>query len=163
MLAIREYDMNEKQQNPVSAAVWPWRDAPTRANTNGSGRRWIKGFVQAAVMLVVAYVLAFRLGHRIPALLIAALAALVLVSGLAMPRLFDAFQEGVACFAHGVGVALTWILLAPFFYIVFVPARIVLALLGKDPLCLRFPTDQPTYWVPWKPPPTKEHYAKQYR
>lgn len=144
-------------------AIWRWRDGSAQASVPSRSKRLLKGVVQSGIMLAVAAWLAFRLRHPIPAAILAALSAFVLVSAAVLPRVFDAFERGVGRFAHGVGTAITWILLTPFFYLVFVPGRLFLALRGKDPLRLKFPSKEPTYWVPWKPPPTKEHYTKQYR
>ncbi len=114
-------------------------------------------------MLAVAAWFAFRVKHPIPAAVLSALAFFVIAAAAGWPRAFDAMERMIGRLAHGVGTAVTWILLTPFFYLVFVPGRVIMRLRGKDPLSLKFPTREPTYWVPWKPSPTKDHYTKQYR
>lgn len=151
------------QQDPVAAAIWRWRENPARPVGDTPAKRALKALVQCAIMLAVAAWLAFRVHQPIPAGVLTALAVLIFICAVAFPRVFQAFERMVGRIAHGVGTAMTWLLLTPFFYLVFVPGRVFLALRGKDPLSLKFPTDKPTYWVPWKPPPTKEHYKKQYR
>jgi hypothetical protein len=52
---------------------------------------------------------------------------------------------------------LTVVLLTPFFYLVFVPARIILVLRGIDPLDRKFPSGGTSCWVPrrWNPDPAR--------
>jgi len=42
----------------------------------------------------------------------------------------------------------TWVILAPFYVLVFSLGRAVLALRGKDPMRLKFPSNEPSYWLP---------------
>lgn len=65
--------------------------------------------------------------------------------------------------AIAAGKGITFLLLVPFFYLVFVPGRLLLALSGRDPLNRRFPSDEPSYWVKRAPGISPAHYKKQYR
>lgn len=75
------------------------------------------------------------------------MAAAVLVVGLFLPTVFDATQRFAAALARVIGVAVTWLLLVPFFYLCFVPCRIIRSIFGKDALRLKFRSDEATCWV----------------
>ncbi|NIP18141.1 MAG: hypothetical protein GWM87_08275, partial [Xanthomonadales bacterium] len=74
-------------------------------------------------MLLIAWFLYAKLHHVLMSKVIVALAALVLISGLFLPRVFNAIERGGRRLGFWVGTGLTWILLVPFFYVVFVPGR----------------------------------------
>jgi hypothetical protein len=50
----------------------------------------------------------------------------------------------------------------PVFYLLFVPGRLILMVRGIDPMCRKFPTAAPTYWVPRKPVTNLEEYKRQF-
>jgi len=52
--------------------------------------------------------------------------------------------------------------LMPTFFIMFLPGRLILWILRKDPLHLCFPSKEKTYWVPRPPVEKIERYSKQY-
>lgn len=56
-------------------------------------------------------------------------------------RLFETARRTTA-------VALTWILLGAFYYLYFLPGRIVLLALRRDPLDRAFPSPRPSLWNP---------------
>lgn len=152
------------QQNAVSSAVWRWTNPPgSSAKTESAAKFFLKVGLQIAVMLAAAAVIGLHFGHKAAGLGLVVLAAYVLVTALFVRRAYDAFQRGVGMVARGVGVALTWILLVPFFYLTFVPGRAIMTLKGKDPLTRKFPSDEPTYWVAREPEEKPDHYRKQFR
>ncbi len=160
MVYVAREPMTTHQQNPVSAAIWPWTrkpdEKPRRAGPSPAGVV-ARFFVVAAVAALM-----IRWGHRIPAAVLFGLGLFILVSGFFFPRAFAAFERLVGLLAHGVGVALTWLLLVPFFYVFFVPGRLMLRLQGKDPLCRRFPSPEKTCWTPHHRIGGVEQYRKQY-
>ena len=88
--------------------------------------------------------------------------ALIAVSGFFLPSLFRAIERLGGRLGHGTGVALTYLLLVPFYFLVFVPARAALALRGKDPMQRRFPAPEASCWTPKKTNPQLNHYRKQF-
>lgn len=155
--------MSEFAQNEVSAAIWRWQKTTELPKRYESVKRVGKAVAQAVIMLTVAGWLNFARGHTLPAAGLLGLALFVLLSAIFSPRAYSLFERAVGAVARGAGAVITWLLLTPFFYGVFVPGRIILSLRGRDPLHRKFPSDEPTYWVPWKPDPTRRHYYKQYR
>jgi hypothetical protein len=146
-------------QSRVARTVWPWPVARTPPPAAASCRR--RAVIQFFVMLAVAGLVALKYRHIGFTLLCVAL--FVIVTGLAAPRVFLALERGFREFGRWVGLALTWALLVPFFFLVFVPGRVVLLLSRKDPLQRAFPGDGQTSWVPHQTHRGNTHYTKQYR
>ncbi len=105
----------------------------------------------------------FLYRHRpVAAVILFGIGALLLVSGLFIPVLFFRIERIGQAVGRVVGLVLTWIILLPMFYLVFVPGRLILMIRGIDPMCRKFPTDAPTYWVPRKPVGSVEEYKRQF-
>jgi hypothetical protein len=148
-------------QDAVCAAIWPWktRRPESAAASPSTCRR--RALIQAAVMAVVAGVILLRFPHAAAVVFCVALA--VLVAGLFLPRAFGAFERMMHALGRGVGAAMTWLLLAPLFFLVFTPAALVRALRRKDPLCRAFPPEADSSWHPCRETGAQDHYRKQYR
>jgi hypothetical protein len=89
--------------------------------------------------------------HRWPApwglgLLLFAIVALGVAVGL--PRVWAPVQAAIDRLAHGLAAAVTWLLLAGVFVLLFIPGRLVLALLRRDPLDRARDPARSTYWEP---------------
>jgi len=50
----------------------------------------------------------------------------------------------------------------PFYYLCFLPGKILLFVSGKDPLNLKFHSKVNTYWIPHKSAKDLEQYEKQH-
>ncbi|MCX7590434.1 MAG: hypothetical protein N2255_02285 [Kiritimatiellae bacterium] len=137
-------NMSEFKQSRVSRVVWNWT-APANPNADTTRRR-AKALTRGALMIGVAVLVGFVFHAWHLAAVAFGLCGLILVSGLWIPRLFDALECIVAKIAWAIGAAMTWLLLTPFFYFFFVPVRLLLLLRGRDPLHRRFPSEEPTYW-----------------
>ena len=117
--------------------------------------------LQALVPMAVGAFFLYR--HRpVAAVILFGIGALLLVSGLFIPVLFFRIERIGQAVGRVVGLVLTWIILLPMFYLVFVPGRLILMIRGIDPMCRKFPTDAPTYWVPRKPVGSVEEYKRQF-
>ena len=150
------------RQDRVARAVWPWADPAGGAQAGASPARR-RALIQFAVMAVIAGLLCLRPTWRPMAVIAGSLALFVLLTGLLAPRVFEAVDRALKAFGKLVGVALTWLFLAPVFFLVFMPGRLLLALKGQDPMQRQFPTQAPTYWVPYRKPPGVARYRKQYQ
>ena len=117
--------------------------------------------LQAVIPTVVGAVFFFK-GKPVAAGILWSIGILLLVSGFLIPSLFAKIEQGGRWFGKGVGTAITWLLLVPMFYLVFVPGRLILMIQGIDPMCRKFPTDAPTYWVPRKPVVNVDEYKRQF-
>jgi hypothetical protein len=65
--------------------------------------------------------------------------------------LFRKIEQAGQWLGKAVGLALTWALLVPLFYLVFLPGRLILMATGRDPMCRRFPSAASSYWIPRRP------------
>ncbi len=140
----------------ISQTVWPWRQpTPSRA-----GLSWGKILAQALIPAVVGGIfLAFK--KTLPAYILFGVAGLLVLLGLFAPRVFSAIGRVAALVGKGVGVGLSYLLLVPFYYLIFTPVRLLQCATGRDSLCRRFPSNEPTYWLP-RPPVTTDQYRKQH-
>ena len=148
---------------PVIVNTWPWKGLGTPPPVKQPMSRQAKACIQAPIMAGIAFLVLHFTDHRIMPGIIAGLAALVLIGGLAVPPLFHAFERFGLLLARWVSAGLTWGLLVPFFYIVFGFGRLVLVVTRQDPLQVRFPApDRKTFWEPRPPVPGLEQYRKQH-
>lgn len=91
-----------------------------------------------------------------------ALSALVVISGFFAPHLFLALEKAGQWLGRIVALAITWLLLAPFFYICFAPAGLILRLTGKDPMARRYDPSKHSYWEDHATPSASQPYTRQY-
>lgn len=103
--------------------------------------------LQAAGLTLSGIVL-LLIHRRVLGFILLASGVLLLVSITVFPSLARALQIGNRKLSSLASSALAWVLLAPFYLILFSLAHVVLALQGRDPLHLKFPTGETTYWVP---------------
>jgi hypothetical protein len=153
--------MNDEIQKAVVRVVWPWA-VPLAPPRDDRPRLRRKALIQALVMAAVAALFFFWKGHRILPAVLSGLAALNLLLGLAAPRAFGAIDRALLAFGRVCGVAATWLLLTPFFYLFFVPARLILLAARRDPLHRRCPDTPASYWVPRRPVKNMDDYRKQF-
>lgn len=153
-------EKNASVRSRVSRVVWPWAEHQESPGTRVNATRR-KALVQFAVMAVVSSLLWLK--FKPVAIVAGSLAVFVLMTGLFVPRFFEAIDRVLSAFGKIVGMTLTWLLLTPFFLLVFAPGRMLLALRGKDPMQRQCPTDKKTYWTEYQNRPGLEHYRKQYR
>jgi len=121
-----------------------------------------KAMLQFAIMLAIAGLLYKFAPHRIMAGIVAVLAVVVLVCGLFIPSAFRAIERFGQTLGAWAATGLTWGLLVPTYYLIFVPARIGLKLQGKDPMHREFPTTASSYWIPRPPVRGLDQYRKQH-
>ena len=150
------------EQNPVSRAIWQW-PAPVIAKQFDPASNRRKALIQAVVMGVIASILAFGFDAAVMPLVICSIAAVLLVAAVLAPAVYRAIDDFlVHVLGRGIGLALTWLLLVPFYYAVFAPGRMLLRLRGLDPMKRRFPTDESTYWQDHRESRVREKYRKQF-
>lgn len=123
----------------------------------GAGRAFIQALVPAAIGAFLVYK-----GRTVAGGVLCGIGAVVLVCGLFIPAAFARLEQFGRWLGRAVATALTWVLLVPVFYLVFVPGRLILLARGQDPLCRQFPTRLRTYWIPRKPVGGNEGYARQF-
>lgn len=91
------------------------------------------------------------------------LGGLLLVFGLVAPRALQPLFRAWIKFAEILNAVMTRLLLGAVFLAMIVPGRIVLTLLGKDPLHRQRLPDAETYWEePEEQPEDPKRYLEQY-
>lgn len=142
--------------------TWPWRalGEPPVVKKRMSIRA--KATIQAPVMALVGYLIFRWTGHLIGPVIVWTLAAVVLLGGWFIPSWFRAVEMGGAWLAKGIVRVVNWVLLSLFFYLCFVPGRMILLARGIDPMDRRFPDDRPSFWIPRKPVTDVAQYRKQH-
>ena len=143
----------------VMETVWPWQKGLAAQPAEKHG---LRATVQAGILAAVGAGLFFGLHHKAMAGAAWAMGALVWISGLWIPRLFKAIERLGHRLGQGTGILLSYLLLVPFYFLVFAPAHAVLALRGKDPMNRRFPSPDESCWTPKKSIANLNHYKKQF-
>lgn len=152
--------MIQDTQRTIAAAIWPWRDREkNKADATALGRRH-RVCVQAVVGLTAGAVMLLLHWHRMGTVAVC-VASTLFVVGRLVPGLYDAFDGTILRVARIFGQGLTWVLLVPFFYLCFLPGRLVLMAKRKDPMCRKCPSNEATFWVK-RPARRPDHFTRQY-
>ncbi|MBP7830778.1 MAG: hypothetical protein KA248_12775 [Kiritimatiellae bacterium] len=150
------------EQGEVSSVVWPWTRTKAADDPAAAARALRhKAVIQALVTAIIGAVIYFLFKHALAAHIVWGIAAFVLVTGLLVQPVFRAVDRFMQKFGVAVGTGLTYLLLVPFFYLVFMPGRMLMRILGKDPLQLARATECPSCWSVRKPL-KPDHFKKQF-
>lgn len=142
-----------------SKHLWFWQEASKPEQQHNIRKRAI---IQFVIMACIGSFLLF-VHHTVLAVIVYCLSVLNLVGGLFIPPLFVLFDKLGKLLAVVFGKVLTWVLLVPFFYLCFVPGRLIMLLLGKDPMKRKLDPDAETYWMDKKDMHNTDHFKVQYR
>ena len=137
----------ESQQQYRSNPVWDWRNQNDKAGRLESGKLRIRAAVSVVVLSLIAALLYYRFHREIMACIPLGIAAIFLLCIAFCVPCLAAIEKGVGHFATGVGTAITWILLVPFFYLVFVSLRLILVITRQDPMFRKANHSASTYWT----------------
>ena len=139
--------------------MWPWKSGGAAQPPPAS--HLVMTLVQTAVACAVASFLVFYKKHVVFGCVLYGIGAVMLIAGLFVPPLHAAITRFGKWLGHVVGVGCTWLLLVPFFYLFFTPARLFMLLGGKDPLTRRWDRAAATYWADRKPVTDVKHFTRQ--
>lgn len=128
----------------AAAVVWDWRapdDSPDRA---AAARK--AGVIRALVAGVAGGAF-FFFGRVTMASVVWSLGGLTLLLALASPLgAYAALDRAVARLGQLIGTGLTWILLAPVYYLFFAPFGLLFKRGRKDPMKRALSKDAESYW-----------------
>ena len=144
----------------VYPPVWRWRDGAAVATAPDAGLRR-RAIIQTCFPVALAAVFWWR-GRPVAPFVLLAIGALLLVTGLFIPAAFRKIEHFGQALGRGVGAGLTFLLLVPFFYLVFLPGRLVLLAMRRDPMQRGFPSRETTFWTPYASARTPEDYGRQF-
>ena len=146
----------------IAEPAWKWRYQGNQPAVSRKHSRLGKLVFQSIIAFAVAALFAFIFHRVLFAYIVASIGLLILICGLFIPRLYSAFERIIGFFAFGVGQVLTWLLLVPFYFLCFLPARIMLFLMKRDPMKRGFDSLMPTYWEKKSSIQDGDRLTKQY-
>ncbi len=144
-------------QDAVRKTVWPWDAVAASAAPS----RWRVPLGRLAAMGCATGALGWW-GHARAAWIAGILAVALFAGTTAFPGWGRGLDRLLARLGHAAGAALTWLLLVPFFYFCFVPARLILWAAGKDPMRRAFPAPEKSCWQDRAETPGPERYRRQF-
>ncbi|MCP4547695.1 MAG: hypothetical protein GY835_14640 [bacterium] len=148
----------------VNQVTWDWRSASVGGSRSvdriGVMRR--AALIQVVVMGLVGVVLHLLLHHILFARIIWGLAAVILILGLTAPRLYRPIYRFGHWLGQLVGKLMLYVLLVPFYFVLFVPVSLYLKLRGRDPLQRTRREPGLTYWIPRRPKARDANIADQF-
>ena len=141
----------------ASAAIWPWPDRAAELRDRAKRARRTAA-LRAAIAGTAAGVF-FAVGRPVIAGIIAALGGLTLSLALTSPlRAYAGLERGIQVISEAVGRGLSWLLLAPVYFLVMTPLGLFTRRGSRDPLSRRFEAERDTYWRPRKGRPIDRPY-----
>jgi hypothetical protein len=148
----------------VVEIVWNWRAAEDPLLHRNAERAELRrrALLQGSVMVAVGALVFFLLGHRTVGLVVWGLAVLVLGLGLAVPAAYRPLNRFGEWLGRIVGALLTFLMLVPLFYLVFLPVSAFLRMKGHDPMSRGRREMNQTCWIPRRRPVATDAYARQF-
>jgi hypothetical protein len=90
------------------------------------------------------------------------LAASLFGLALARPRTLAPIQALLDRLSHGLAAVVTWLLLGAVFAVCFIPGRLVLVVLRRDPMRRSRDPARVSYWEPLQCPRDPERFRRQF-
>ena len=90
--------------------------------------------------------------------IVLALGAVICLSSLTAPPVARIAYVGMSLVAMPIGLVVSFVLLAAFYFLLLTPVAFVFKLIGRDALCRRFDAAAESYWVPHRPSEGAERY-----
>lgn len=119
----------------------PWLPEPPARKPAGAAGAVIKGLIGAGAGALFWY-----WQWRTLAIVVWSIAGLVTLASVASPSVRGGIDRGFASLGKGLGKAVSWIFLAPLFFVGFSAVHLLHKLSGRDPLRLKI-DDRPSYWL----------------
>jgi hypothetical protein len=160
-----------ENRNTAAAVAWKWRrpggdDGTGAARAHAAAAARKQGVTGLLVGLAVALLFHFAFGRTRMALFVGGVAVILAAIAFLFPlTLHKKIAAGLALFGHGVGTAVTWVLMTVLYYLLFLPVGLVLRAGGKLRLDRGRPAAGParaSYWIPTEGTATLESYRRQF-
>jgi len=150
-----------KSNEDVARVVWNWRESDCSDEATRRKRKK-SALVRFCITFSIGTVLFFPLHHVWVGGILYVLSLLILLGGFAVPHIYLAFDRLGRFLAITIGSLFTWVLMISFFYVCFVPGRILLCLLRKDPLQRAQTPEAQSYWISKQRSSEKAQYQRLY-
>ena len=129
----------------ASATIWKWRDA-SGTRTKRAAKARMGGVIRGAVAALVAG-LFFYFERPTMSAVVATIGGLTLILALVSPLgAYATLERAIGWLGEWIGRLLTWILLAPVFYLFFFPFGLLFRRGAHDKLQRTIEPDAETYW-----------------
>lgn len=125
----------------------------------------LRGFGKIALvaLAIISVVLYLVKGLEIRwVLAIAAVGLAIFASSLISLRLTRAIYLGLVVATLPIGLVVSFVLLAAFYFLLLTPLAFVFRLIGRDPLRRKFDSGAESYWLTHDPPQGPERYFRQF-
>jgi len=121
------------------------------------------GKIALIALAVIALVLYLVKGLDIRwASAIAAVGIAIFTSSLICLKLTRVIYLGLTAVTLPIGLAVSFILLAAFYFLLLTPLALVFRLIGRDPLRLKLDSTAESYWLTHRPPDKPDRYFQQF-
>lgn len=136
-----------------------WSDLPRNPST-----KVLRQFAAAWLVFFLAMGAHQAFGKHRPQLgaAIAAAAVVIGVLGLLRPGAVKWIFVGWMVLAFPIGWLVSQITLLLLFYVMLTPVALFFRLTGRDPLCRKIATGEPSYWTAKEQPQDMRRYLRQY-
>ena len=88
--------------------------------------------------------------------------AAILLCSLISPAVARILYIGLTLVAMPIGLVVSFVLLAAFYFLLLTPLALVFRLIGRDSLRRKYEPDAKSYWVAHKPNDNMERYLHQF-
>jgi hypothetical protein len=93
---------------------------------------------------------------------IVAFGLIIFISTLILPKLARIIYVVMVALAFPIGMVLSFVLMALFYYLILTPIGLVFRLMGRDLLDLKYKKTAESYWVKRRPPQNLKRYFHQF-
>ena len=150
-----------KSNEDVARVVWNWRESGFSKEATRFKRRK-SALIRFCIMFSIGTILFFPLHHVWIGGILYMLSLLILVGGFVIPPIYLAFDRVGWYLSITIGSLFTWVLMFLFFCIFFLPGRVLLSLLHKDPLQRARTSNTKSYWINKTSFSDKKRYQRLY-
>jgi len=141
--------------------VWNWKAREQNGHHSNAELRK-KGILPITLTLIIASLFRFYFEWYHSATVVYSFCAFFVLVTLFLPGWLLKIEQFMLTFGKWVGTLLTWILLLPFFFVAFVPLRLIQIISKSDPLKKRYDASLQSYWLERELKNQRSNIDKQY-
>jgi len=154
----------KSDKQPISSpaeTVWNWKNPETRLHPSKSELRK-KGIVPVIGTLLIGTIFRFHFEWIHSSNIVYGVCLFFILVTLIMPKWLMSIEKAMLTFGKWVGVFLTWVILVPFFFLAFVPLRLIQFLSKGDPLKMKYDASVDSYWLVRQEEKQRSNIENQY-
>ncbi|MFZ2148664.1 MAG: SxtJ family membrane protein [Sedimentisphaerales bacterium] len=128
-------------------------------------RKQLRSFGKIALIVtaIISLLLYVLKGAAIPwALAIFAVGFTIFLSSLISSRVTRMIYVVLTAVTFPIGLAVSFLLLAIFYFLLLAPLGLIFRLIGRDTLCRKFDSTAESYWLSRREPENPEQYFHQF-